>query len=183
MADWGSAGSVTDKATAGNDLTEPGGEDQYREVLDALNKGKLSVEVCRECCRNILSVAARSKAYEKMLGGKPRATNVIDTENGRAAALAAAEGGMVLLKNENNALPIKENTGIALLGLAAYNPIYGGEGSGGSILQRPSVSKQVFTMRDTLSLTRPRSGSAIPTSSAKDSKRKRLPGRRAARRR
>ncbi|MBP5312483.1 MAG: glycoside hydrolase family 3 C-terminal domain-containing protein [Clostridia bacterium] len=131
MSDWGSAGSVTDKATAGNDLTEPGGEDQYREVLDALNKGKLSVEVCRECCRNILSVAARSKAYEKMLGGKPRATKVIDTENGRAAALAAAEGGMVLLKNENNALPIRENTGIALLGMAAYNPIYGGEGSGG----------------------------------------------------
>ncbi len=131
MSDWGSGGAVPDKVTAGNDLTEPGSDGEYTELLNAIQNGTVSREICLEDCKNILSVVARSKAYGKMLGGKERATGVIDSENGRKAALEAAEGGMVLLKNEKNALPLGENTEVALIGMAAYNPIYGGGGSGG----------------------------------------------------
>ncbi len=130
MSDWGSAGAVGDKVNAGNDLTEPGNADQYNELLSAINNGTVTAENCRKACENILRVAAKSRAYEKMLGGKERITGGYDFEESREAALAAAESGMVLLKNEGNALPIKENSQLALIGIGAYNPIYGGGGSG-----------------------------------------------------
>lgn len=131
MCDWGSGGGVVDKVAAGNDLTEPGCKEQYDELLAALKNGTISREACIEACRNVLSVVSESKAYEKMLGGRERATNDVDVESGRKAALEAAESGIVLLKNEQNALPVKKNTELALIGMTAYDPIYGGGGSGG----------------------------------------------------
>ena len=41
-----------------------------------------------------------------------------------------AEEGMVLLKNDGDTLPLAEGTSVALLGSAAYNPVYSGSGSG-----------------------------------------------------
>lgn len=131
MSDWGSGGGVVDKARAGNDLTEPGNNAQYEELLAALKNGTISREACVEDCKNVLSVVSRSKAYSNMLDGRERGANDIDHEGGRKAALEAAEAGMVLLKNEQDALPIKENTEIALIGMTAYDPYYGGGGSGG----------------------------------------------------
>ena len=130
MSDWGSGGSVTDKVRAGNDLTEPGTEAQAEELKNSLEKGILYQTNLDEACANILKVVANSKAYEGLLGGKKRGENEIEYEKNRATALAAAESGMVLLKNEGNALPLEKNTKLALMGLRAYNPIYGGGGSG-----------------------------------------------------
>ncbi len=130
MSDWGSGGSVTDKVRAGNDLTEPGTGAQAEELKDSLEKGLLYQKNLDEACANILKVVANSKAYEGLLGGKKRGENEIEYEKNRATALAAAESGMVLLKNEGNALPLEKNTKLALMGLRAYNPIYGGGGSG-----------------------------------------------------
>ncbi|MBP5153688.1 MAG: glycoside hydrolase family 3 protein, partial [Lachnospiraceae bacterium] len=39
--------------------------------------------------------------------------------------------GTVLLKNENNALPLAKTAKVTLVGDGAYNPVYGGTGSGG----------------------------------------------------
>ena len=44
-------------------------------------------------------------------------------------AVKVAEEGTVLLKNKNNTLPLAKGK-INLLGYCAYNPIYGGAGSG-----------------------------------------------------
>ena len=131
MSDWGSGGAVTDKVNAGNDLTEPGTADQYSEILAAMKTSQETKAECIECCKRILSVVAQSKAYEKMLGGKKRTSEEPDFEKSREAALEAAESGMVLLKNEGNALPVKEQSKLALIGMAAYDPVYGGSGSGG----------------------------------------------------
>ena len=50
--------------------------------------------------------------------------------DGRAATKQIVEEGSVLLKNDNNALPIAKGTKVSLLGTTAYNPVYGGTGSG-----------------------------------------------------
>ena len=42
------------------------------------------------------------------------------------------EEGFVLLKNENNTLPLKETKNLNVFGWASTNPIYGGTGSGSS---------------------------------------------------
>lgn len=58
-------------------------------------------------------------------------TSITSTEEEwRSLATEIADEGMVLLKNENNALPLSEGTKINLLGYHAWNPLYSGSGSG-----------------------------------------------------
>lgn len=52
------------------------------------------------------------------------------TEAGWKKAEEAEAEGAVLLKNENNALPLAKNSNVSLVGVTAYNPVYGGTGSG-----------------------------------------------------
>ena len=53
------------------------------------------------------------------------------TEKAKAAALSVAEEGFVLLKNDENMLPLTNTTKLNLFGWASTNPVYGGAGSGG----------------------------------------------------
>lgn len=49
---------------------------------------------------------------------------------GKSTAAKVLAEGMVLLKNENNALPLAAGSNISLVGVTAYDPVYGGTGSG-----------------------------------------------------
>ncbi|MBQ4382664.1 MAG: glycoside hydrolase family 3 protein [Oscillospiraceae bacterium] len=51
--------------------------------------------------------------------------------NSAKRMLEVVEEGTVLLKNENNALPLNKGAKISLVGVGAYDPVYGGTGSGG----------------------------------------------------
>ncbi len=53
------------------------------------------------------------------------------TEVAKAAATQVAEEGFVLLKNDDNMLPLTDTTKLNLFGWASTNPVYGGAGSGG----------------------------------------------------
>ena len=52
------------------------------------------------------------------------------TENSLAMAEKLENEGIVLLRNENNALPLASGTKVNLFGYASIDPIYGGTGSG-----------------------------------------------------
>ena len=57
-------------------------------------------------------------------------------ENGNKVVQEICEEGMVLLKNENNALPLKANAKVSVFGKNSVNLVYGGSGSaapGGNI--------------------------------------------------
>ena len=49
---------------------------------------------------------------------------------GKSTAAKVLAEGMVLLKNENDALPLASGSNISLVGVTAYDPVYGGTGSG-----------------------------------------------------
>lgn len=49
---------------------------------------------------------------------------------GKATATEVLAEGMVLLKNENSALPLAAGSNVSLVGVTAYDPVYGGTGSG-----------------------------------------------------
>lgn len=49
---------------------------------------------------------------------------------GKATAAEVLGEGMVLLKNDNNALPLTTGSNLSLVGVTAYDPVYGGTGSG-----------------------------------------------------
>lgn len=50
---------------------------------------------------------------------------------GREKAADVVAEGVVLLKNDKNALPLSKGNKISLFGTASYDPVYGGTGSGG----------------------------------------------------
>lgn len=57
--------------------------------------------------------------------------NLTDLINaGHSKATEVLEEGAVLLKNENGALPLSKGSKVSLLGVTAYDPVYGGTGSG-----------------------------------------------------
>ena len=119
---------------AGNDLIEPGGEDDIEQIETAVKKGKLDVRYLDEACRNILRYIVKTphfKGYQYKNDPDLKAHALV-TRN------AAAEG-TVLLENKG-VLPLaKDIKKIALYGVAGYRPIAGGTGSG-NVNRRYTVS-------------------------------------------
>jgi beta-glucosidase len=105
MTDWLQTRSTEKAAFAGLDLSMPGGDKcQFgTRLLEAVKAGKVSVAVIDEKVRRILS------AYEKvgLLDNKDITKGArYDTPEHHQVAREVAEQGVVLLKNEKNALPL-----------------------------------------------------------------------------
>lgn len=65
-----------------------------------------------------------------------------------ALAREAAREGMVLLKNENNVLPVKQGSGIALFGKGVFDYVKGGGGSGDVTVSHVLNLYDGLTMRE-----------------------------------
>ncbi|MBE5917472.1 MAG: hypothetical protein E7273_11600 [Pseudobutyrivibrio ruminis] len=61
---------------------------------------------------------------------QPDSTITSTEDEWRGLATEIADEGMVLLKNENNTLPLEPGSKVNLLGYNAWNPLYSGSGSG-----------------------------------------------------
>ena len=126
---------VVAQMNAGNDLLMPGLSIQKKELVDALNSGKLSQEVANKNVKRILELAFKSPVFtDYKYSNQPNLT-----QNSQVARNAASEG-MVLLKNDNNALPFSSKNGVvSVFGVTSYDFITGGTGSG-SVNNKHTVS-------------------------------------------
>ena len=119
---------------AGNDLIEPGGEDDIEDIEKAVKSGKLDVKYIDENVKRILQYIVKTphfKGYQYKSDPDLKAHALV-TRN------AAAEG-TVLLENKG-VLPLSPSIkSVALYGVAAYRPIAGGTGSG-DVNRRYTVS-------------------------------------------
>lgn len=122
----GGNSDVVKQMIAGNDLLMPGIPVQKKALLEALNSGKLSQEVANTNVRRILEYVFKTPTFAKYkYSNKP---NLV--ENAAVTRKAATEG-MVLLKNEKNALPFaNKQKEVSLFGVTSYAWITGGTGSG-----------------------------------------------------
>jgi len=134
MSDWGSAGAVEDKVNAQNDIKMPGEAGDAKTILAGLSSGKVDPEALNKCCEHILYTVTRTPTFR----GLEMDTGVDFTKHEEVAETAAADT-MILLQNENSALPLKDGASVALFGNGAYKTVYGGEGSG-SVNPRITVS-------------------------------------------
>ncbi len=134
MSDWGAGGTMVEKINAGNDINMPGSEADAPAVLAGLRSGAISEDALNACCYHILSMVAESATYK----GVEMNTAVNFRDNGAVATDAAADG-MVLLQNENAALPLAEGTKVAVFGNSAIKPFFGGFGAA-SVTPQQSVS-------------------------------------------
>ncbi|MFH1195775.1 MAG: glycoside hydrolase family 3 C-terminal domain-containing protein [bacterium] len=125
MTDWFGGKDPVAQMKAGNDLLMPGIPQQIEAIINAVKIGTLDEKVLDRNVKNILNVL--------FLSPSAKGYKYSDTPDLKGHALisreAAAEG-MVLLKNNESALPLNENQKVALFGNAAYDLYIGGTGSG-----------------------------------------------------
>ena len=109
---------------AGNDLIEPGEDADVTTIENAVKSGKLNVKYLDTNVRRILELIVKTprfKGYQYSNNPDLKAHAVV-TRN------SAAEG-TVLLENKG-VLPLQNVKNVALFGVASYDPIAGGTGSG-----------------------------------------------------
>lgn len=129
MSDWISTYDGLACAKGGLDIEMPSGKFMNSEILiPAIKDGKLDVNVINDKIRRILTAYDRFGLLENANIAKGY---IFDEGKSRLVALNAAREGTVLLKNENNFLPLdaKKIKSIAIIGPNAHPAMTGGGGS------------------------------------------------------
>lgn len=124
ITDWGGSNDRVKGLLAGNELEMPStGGETNEEIVQAIRSGRLEEKVLDQCVDRLLDLIfttekALNESYVK-----------IDVEKHHRVAQRVAEESIVLLKNEDNILPIKPNKKVAVIGDFAKEARYQGAGS------------------------------------------------------
>lgn len=122
VTDWGAANDRVQGIIAGNDLEMPtSGGYNDKKIADAVRKGQLSIDMLDRRVDALLDLIFKS---EKALG-----CYTYDKKAHHELAHKVAAQSMVLLKNEDNILPIQKGKKVAVIGELARSPRYQGAGS------------------------------------------------------
>ncbi len=125
VTDWFGGKDPVAQMNAGNDMLQPGYEKQYTTILNALNDGTLDEAVIDRNVRRALELIVKSPRFKGY-----KYSNKPDLKAHALVTRQAGADGMVLLKNEGNALPVQSGAKVSLYGCTSYDFIAGGTGSG-----------------------------------------------------
>lgn len=129
MSDWYAGNVFADpdsaakQVKAGNDLIMPGLV--LQQLYDSFNRGFLTEDEIDRSVSRILKQVIKTPSYSGY-----EFSNSPDLDKNAKLARKAGTEGMILLKNDNNILPIPEKSSIGLFGIAQYLTYKGGMGSG-----------------------------------------------------
>lgn len=125
LTDWTGRRNTAAQIEAGNDLMEPGTPAQIKEIVEKVQSGELSEDALDVCVKRVLEMTVRTNSFK---GHKPEENPDLKAhaEISRRSALE----GIVLLKNDNHTLPMVSGKAVDLYGVASYDFISGGTGSG-----------------------------------------------------
>jgi beta-glucosidase len=131
MSDWGGVNSTAESINAGVDLEMPGPA-RWRKpevVIEAVKQGKLTAETITDRARNVLTFLQRLNAFENPIWSDPEERAIVNPQHSALIREAGAKG-IVLLKNENDCLPLTkekvQGKRVALLGYAKECLAHGG---------------------------------------------------------
>jgi beta-glucosidase len=123
ISDWGAVNDRVASLSAGLDLDMPGNDGRTRQqVIDAVNLGTLPIEELDQCVARILRLADRASAASGDVAP-------VDMNAHHALAREAAAESIVLLKNEDECLPLKDGAQVAIIGALSEQIRYQGSGS------------------------------------------------------
>ena len=125
VSDWGAGNDFVAGVKAGSHLEMPTtGGDSAEQLIKAVKEGKIDQAMVDRRVDELLDVVLSVRKAADAYVGKE-----FDKDAHHAAAQKASEQSIVLLKNEDNILPLKEGTKVALIGEFADVPRYQGAGS------------------------------------------------------
>ena len=124
VTDWGGNNDRVEALKALNSLEMPTTDGETdRDIVKAIKEGKCDESVLDECVDILLTlIFDTQKAFEKNIKS-------FDKEAHHKLAKECALSGIVLLKNKDNVLPLKEKSKVAIIGDFAKTPRYQGAGS------------------------------------------------------
>lgn len=123
VSDWGAVDERVEGLIAGLELEMPSsGGIRDKKIVEAVKSGKLSEEVLDMAVKRLLNIIFKAVDNKKENAS-------YDKKAHHALARKVAEQCMVLLKNDDNILPLKESGTIAVIGAFAKHPRYQGGGS------------------------------------------------------
>ncbi|MGN1412496.1 MAG: beta-glucosidase [Oscillospiraceae bacterium] len=123
VSDWGAVNERVQGLQAGLDLEMPSCDGLTdKQIVKAINDGTLSEETLNIAVERILTVM--NEYLEKR---NPDATFNMDNDHSLAEKIA--QECIVLLKNDDNILPLKKGSKVAYIGKFAKKPRYQGGGS------------------------------------------------------
>ena len=125
MTDWGNKEGTVKAVAAGNDLMMPGSTVEVQRIVDAVKSGELSEADLDRNVRNMLKFIVKTPRFNGY-----KYSDAPDLKAHAAAARAAATESMVLLKNDDNVLPLKGTETVAMFGISSVDFVAGGTGSG-----------------------------------------------------
>lgn len=125
MSDWGAGKDPVAQMKARNALLMPG-PNQVDKIIQAVKEGKLDEKVLDRNVEDILNLIVKTPRFKNY-----KYSNKPNVMANAAMSRKAARAGMILLKNNNNALPLTEKIKrIAVFGNTSYQAYIGGSGSG-----------------------------------------------------
>lgn len=123
VTDWAGCNDRVEGVKVGNELEMPVCKYGNADIVKAVKEGHLSEAEVDECLDRLLALILQTdKAVRE-------SAKEFDVEAHHAFAEKCAEESIVLLKNENGVLPLKEAAKICVIGDFAENPRYQGAGS------------------------------------------------------
>nr|WP_285889351.1 glycoside hydrolase family 3 C-terminal domain-containing protein [Neobacillus niacini] len=123
VSDWGAVNEPVDGLVAGLDLEMPSSSGiGEKKIIDAVRNGQLSEDKLDKAVERILRIILMAVENKKENADYDKA------QHHKLARKAASES-MVLLKNEDNILPLKKEGTISFIGSFAKKPRYQGGGS------------------------------------------------------
>ena len=125
MTDWGNKAGTVKSAKAGNDLMEPGNQNEIDRIIAGVQDGSISQEELDRNVRNMLEYIVRTPHFKHY-----KYSNKPDLKAHAAVARKAAGEAIVLLRNENQTLPLSGGEKVALYGVSSVDFVAGGTGSG-----------------------------------------------------
>ncbi|EFU40896.1 glycoside hydrolase family 3 domain protein [Paenibacillus vortex V453] len=123
VSDWGAVNQRDDALAAGMELEMPSSNGLgERKVIDAVQSGKLTEEALDRAVARILRIIFMAIDHKKEKA-------VYDQKEHHALARKVAGESMVLLQNEDQLLPLGQDSKIAVIGAFAKTPRFQGGGS------------------------------------------------------
>lgn len=136
VTDWGGNNDRVRGLKAGNQLEMPSSNGiTDREIVEAIKNDELSEDVLNESVDRILQLIFSTKIQEESQSQET------DFEKHHAYAIDAAQRSIVMLKNEEDILPLDPSSKVALIGDFAKQPRY--QGAGSSLVNPAKLSNSV----------------------------------------